>query len=512
MNNRYVIGIDIGTSGCKTILVDELGNAAYTKTVEYPLYTPRQGWTEQVPEDWWIAAVEGIQEVLSKSGIDPLAIKGVGLSGQMHGMVAIDRKGKVIRNAILWNDQRTAKQCDEITDTAGGPAQLLKMTNNLMLPGYTGGKILWMRENEPENYEKTVMILNPKDYLRYRLTGEFATEVSDASGTGLFDVKNRCWCTELLDMLHIPLSLLPICVESTDKTGVIRSDVSELTGLPDGIPVVGGGGDSVIQTTGMGLIREGILGLTIGTAGITAMGLGSFRENQSGRLQVFCNNAPDLWHVMGVAMTAGGAYQWYKNKLCEAEITKSKNNQADVYSILDAQAKESPHGSNNLLFLPYLNGERCPYSDPHAKAAFIGLTLQHNKNDMTRSLLEGVMFSQRQIYNLIVSLDKNIEVSEIILSGGGSKSPLWRQICADVFQSPVKTVSCSAEGGAYGAALVAGIGCDIWSSLDEAVRILRIESITEPDTNSKNIYDHLFSIYDPLYNQLKDTFSKLSIS
>ena len=355
------------------------------------------------------------------------------------------------------------------------------------------------------------MILNPKDYLRFRLTEVFMTEVSDASGTGLFDVRNRRWSLELLNILKIPLSILPPCVESADITGTTTDYVREQTGLPAGIPVVGGGGDSVIQTTGMGLIREGILGLTVGTAGIAAMGLGSFKENKSGKLQVFCNNAPDLWHVMGVALTAGGAYQWYKNNFCKAESSEAKRNQLDVYSILDRDASESPKGSQNLLFLPYLNGERCPYADPHAKAAFIGLTLQHSKSDMTRSVMEGVQYSLRQIFGLIDQLDDSIGVSEIILSGGGSRSALWRQICADIFQSPVKTVSGSAEGGAYGAALLAGVGCKLWQNIDEAVSCLKVETQTDPDPKSKDVYDQLYGVYNSLYPALKDSFRRLSV-
>lgn len=509
MDQLLVLGIDVGTSGCKTVLTDAGGHILATHTCEYPLYTPQPGWTEQDPEDWWQAAVQGVQRVIAQAGVPASAIAGIGLSGQMHGMVALAADGQVVRRAILWNDQRTAAQCREIIDCAGGPDGLLALTNNLMLPGYTGGKILWMREHEPVNMDRTRMILNPKDYLRFRLTGDYATEVSDASGTGLFDVRNRCWCRPLLDLLRIPADLLPRCVESTDVTGTVHATAAALTGLKPGTPVVGGGGDAIVQTTGMGIIRPGVLGITIGTSGVAAMGLDGFRPNPGGRLQVFCNNAPNLWHAMGVTISAGGALQWYKNRFCEAEIARAQAEQRDVYGILDNQAETSPPGSRRLLFLPYLNGERCPYADPDAKGAFIGLTLQHGKGDLTRSVMEGVSYSLHQVFDLFTQLDPDVTASRIILSGGGSRSAVWRQICADIFQTTVQTVSGSGEGGAYGAALLAGVGVGLTGSLDEAVQTLKTETVTEPDTHRRDIYTHLYGIYQSLYPVLSDSFRQL---
>lgn len=505
-----MMGIDVGTSGCKTILIDAAGRIVASRTVGYPLYTPQQGYAEQDPEDWWQAAIQGIRACLQDSGAEAESVVCVGFSGQMHGMVALDQNGAVIRRAILWNDQRTVAQCDEIIRLAGGLDVLLTMTNNQMLPGYTAGKILWLREKEPAHFERTRIILNPKDYVRFRLTGDYATEVSDASGTGLFDVRNRRWSTKLLNKLDIPIDMLPRCVESSEITGTITRSASELTGLKAGTLVAGGGGDAIVQTTGMGILRQGILGITIGTSGVAAMGLESFKKNDGGRLQVFCSNAPDLWHAIGVTITAGGAFQWYKNQICLAETAAAAAEQIDVYQYLDAQAAESPKGGKNLLFLPYLNGERCPYPDPDAKAAFIGLTLQHDKRDMTRSVMEGVQYSLRQVFELFTLLDKTIRVSGIITSGGGSRSKIWRQMCADVFQSPVRTVSGSAEGGAYGAAILAGVGCGIMGTLYDAVGLLRTETVTEPDPAAKNLYDHLYGIYCSLHPALSTAFHQLS--
>jgi len=511
MKNKYVIGTDIGTSGCKSILVDSSGRVVASATEEYPLYTPKPGWAEQEPAHWWEATLKTIKQILDKSPVFPGEIKAIGLSGQMHGLVALGKNHEVLRPAYLWNDQRTYKQCQEIYDAVGGREQLLKYTNNSMLPGYTGSKILWLKEEEPHNFYNSTMFLNPKDYIRYKLTGKFATEVSDASGTGLFDVKNRRWNKELLKILEIPPELLPECFESPDITGYITSEVAVETGLPKGLPVVGGGGDAVIQTTGSGLINEGILGITLGTAGIVAMGLNSYTFNSTGNLQVFCNNAPNKWHIMGVTLAAGGSLQWFKDVLCRYEVEQAKKTGVDAYQIIDlAIEKDSEPGSKNLVFLPYLIGERCPYPDPHAKGVFIGATLRHNHQDFARSVMEGVSFSLRQVYELITEMDLKLTAKEIRVSGGGSASKLWRQILADIFQLPVKTVSGSKEGGAYGAALVAGTGCNIWSSLEEATDVLKVETELVPDSTHKKIYEQLYGVYKSLYPTLKPAFDRLS--
>jgi xylulokinase len=506
-----VIGIDVGTSGCKSIIVDGSGTVVASALEEYPLSTPRPGWAEQDPAHWWAAAEKTLAAVLGAVPGAVGRIAGIGLSGQMHGLVALDRDRAVIRPAFLWNYQRTHAQCRQVFEAVGGEEKLLAYTNNSMLPGYTGGKILWLREEEPASWERVSVILNPKDYIRFRLTGELATEVSDASGTGLFDVKNRKWSDALLAKLAIPRAILPPCFESPEVTGRTTRAVMERTGLPQGTPVVGGGGDSVIQTTGTGLIREGILGLTIGTAGIVSMGLDSFKSNPAGKLQVFCNNAPDKWNIMGVTLAAGGSLQWFRNTLSAEQIRQAKEKGIGVYQIITGMAaEESVPGSRNLLFLPYLTGERCPHTDPNARGAFIGLTLRHGYADMARSVIEGVTYSLRDVYETITRADASLAVAEVRVSGGGSNSPVWRQITADIFQRPVHTVSGSAEGGAYGAALVAGTGCGLWADLSEAVSVLKVETETLPDPSRRPVYDELFGIYTGMYGTLKDTFDRLS--
>jgi len=510
MVGEYLIGIDIGTSGCKSILIDGEGKVIGYSLQEYPLLSPRPGWTEQDPADWWKAVQVSVWRLLRKTGISSNAVKCLGLSGQMHGLVALDKDCQVLRPAILWNDQRSMLQCQRIHEIVGGIPRLLELTNNQMLPGYTGGKILWMREQEPKLYKRTRLFLNPKDYIRYVLTGEFATEVSDASGTGLFDVRQRRWCDQLLTLLNIPIKRLPRCFESPEITGRITKTASEVTGLPVGLPVVGGGGDAVIQTTGMGLVKPGILGITIGTAGIVAMGLDRFHPNTDGRLQIFCNNSPGTWHVMGVTLAAGGSYRWFRDALCEVEKEKARQMGQEVYQIMEEIASAAPAGSRGLIFLPYLIGERCPYSDPAARGGFIGLSLQHGRPEITRAILEGVVFSLRDVFELINTMESSVK--EIRTSGGGSLSSLWRQIQADVFQCPVITVSGSREGGAYGAALVAGIGVGIWKSVNEAVKVLKIETETIPDPRNKQVYEKLYGVYHGLYKTLKPSFDAIAQS
>jgi xylulokinase len=507
MSQQYVMGIDIGTSGCKTLIIDENGQVSTRATAEYPLSTPQPGWSEQDPEHWWQAVISTVRQALG--GFQYVEdIKAIGLCGQMHGLVPLDKNGEVLRPAILWNDQRTGKQCQEIHELAGGISGLLKFTNNQMLPGYTGGKILWLRENEPEIYEKLRNILNPKDYIRYRLTGEYATEVSDASGTGLFNVRERQWSFPLLELLNISKDLLPKCYESSEVSGSLLNSVAAELGLPPGTPVAGGGGDAVDQTTGTGLVEPGILGTTIGTAGIVAMALDRCYDNPEGKLQVFCNNMPDKWHTMGVTLAAGGSLRWVRDMLGGAEKEVAHWVGKDVYELLTGEAEMADPGSEGLLFLPYLIGERCPHPDPQARGGFIGLTLRHNRCSILRSVLEGVIFSLKDVAQLIEEM--GIQITQIRTSGGGVLSDLWRQIHADVFNSEVITVSGSAEGGAYGAALIAGAGSGVWPSVEEAAQVVKTESVTMPIKKNVEIYDQMYQIYRKLYHNLKNTFDQIA--
>lgn len=508
---RCLIGIDVGTSGVKVLVLAENGRMLASAVEEYPLYTPYPGWTEQDPEDWWQGTIKALQRVLPSCA--EMEIAAVGMSGQMHGMVALDHEMQVIRRAILWNDQRTVSQCQMLTDLAGGPSGLLDMTNNQMLTGYTGGKILWLMQNEPVHYARTRLILNPKDYIRYRLTGVAVTEVSDASGTGLYDVRNRRWCHDLMQKAGMAPDLFPEVLESTDEAGKVTAYAAVVTGLPAGTQVSAGGGDAVISTTGLGLVKPGRIGITLGTSGVVAMGLPAFLPNPGGSLQVFRGNAPGSFTAMGVTLAAAGSYHWFRQALGQSEQADAERLGTSAFRLLDEEAGATNPGAGGLIFLPYLTGERCPIHDAKARGGFIGLTGHHSKGHFARAVLEGVACSLRQVYDLIGDAGRSqseavpMDGGEIVLAGGGAVSILWRQIFADCFQLPVRTVYGSAEGGSFGAVLVAGVTAGIWSDLAEAVALVRPESETLPLSGRRAVYDELYQTYTLLYPALKNVLS-----
>ena len=488
-----LIGLDIGTSGAKCIIADEKGDVLKSVTVEYPLYTPKPGWAEQEPSDWWKAVCEGCRKLTE--GFDGSRLVGLSLSGQMHGLVALDKGMQVLRPSILWCDQRTQAQCDEIKASVGGRSGLVKLTNNDMLTGYTGGKLLWMKENEPENYEKLCVFMCPKDYIRFMLTGEAATDVSDASGTGLYEVKNRRWCDHVISASGLDRSYFPKVLESSALAGQVTKQAAELTGLPEGLNVYAGGGDAVIQNTGAGLIKKGTLGVVIGTAGNVSMGLSEYADNPDGKLQLFCGNDRGLYQAFGCTQTAGGAYRWYRDTLAKGTD----------YRTLDEMAETSPIGSNGVVFLPYLIGERCPYPDADARGVFYGLSLSSNQADMTRSVMEGVTFSLKQVVDIMKSF---CPCEKVFTSGGGARSKLWRQMQADIFDLPVYTQKAAGEGGAYGAVMVAGVGSGVWSSLEEAAGLLQTDTETLPIRENTEKYREAYAVYDALYPALKNVWSK----
>ena len=431
-------------------------------------------------------------------------VRAAGLSGQMHGLVALDAKGAPLRPAILWNDHRSAPQCARIEERAGGLSGLLRMTNNRMLPGYTGGKILWLREEEPEIFARMAVFLHPKDYLLFRLTGARATDVSDASGTGLFDVRARAWCGELLGLLDLPESLVPECLESREIAGRLTRAAAAETGLPAGTPVVAGGGDSVIQTAGSGVTEPGQVQTTVGTAGIVACALDSCRENPGGRLQVFCNSEPGLWHCMGVSLSAGGAFEWLRRFL----ETAPGGAGGVEFDRMTALAESAAPGAGGLFFLPYLTGERCPHSNPDARGALVGLTLRQGPAEAIRAVREGVTFAMSDIAELMRGM--GADAREIRFSGGGSSGRLWRRLQSDVLGGDVVTVDGAAEGGAYGAALLAGVGVGRWPSLRTAAKILRETSRESPDPENRAVYDRAFPVYQRLYRSLESDFSRIA--
>ena len=502
------LGIDIGTSGTKTIAIDTTGAILASSSAEYPCSHPKPGWSEQDPELWWDATCKTVRGVLAQAGLHPADVVGVGLSGQMHGSVFLDANGKVVRPALLWNDQRTAAECIEIEQRAGGREALIRLVANPALTGFTAPKILWLRNHEPAAFAQVQQILLPKDYIRYRLTGTYATEVSDASGTLLLDVANRRWSQELLTKLDLDPKLLPACYESYEVSGEVSSLGSSATGLAVGTAVVGGGGDQPAGAVGNGIVRGGAVSATMGTSGVVFAHTEEPGFDPLGRLQRGCHAVPGAWHVMGVVLAAGGSFQWFRNELGQAEVEAAKVQGVDPYFLLTNEAASAPSGSEGLFFLPYLTGERTPHFDPDAKGAWVGLTVRHGRSHLIRSVLEGATYAMRDSLELIREMGVNI--SEIRLSGGGARNPLWRQIQADIYGHEVVTVNAS-EGPAFGVALLAQVGTGGFSSVPEACdATIKVVERTNLDPKSKATYDKSYPTYRQIYTDLRGTFKTIS--
>ncbi len=504
----YLIGVDLGTSGTKTVLFKEDGTVATSCTIEYPLYQPQNGWAEQDPADWWRAVCGTCKSVIAKAGIKASEIKGVGLSGQMHGLVMLDKAGNVLRKSIIWCDQRTAKECDEITKKVGAE-KLIQITANPALTGFTASKIMWVKNNEPENYAKCAHILLPKDYIRYMLTGEFATEVSDASGMQLLDVPGRKWSDEVLSALDIDKSLLGKVYESPEVTGMVTAQASELTGLADGTPVVGGAGDNAAAAVGTGTVEDGRAFTTIGTSGVVFAHTTKLSIDSRGRVHTFCCAVPGAWHVMGVTQAAGLSLKWFRDNFCHEEMIAADGMGKDPYYIMDKQAERIPIGSDRLLYLPYLMGERTPHLDPDCRGVFFGLSAMHTRQHMLRAVMEGVTFSQRDSVEVLRQM--GVDINEMLACGGGGSSPLWRQMLADVYGCPVKTVV-SKEGPALGVAILAGTGTGVYSSVQEGCRaVIKTNPPQNPIKENSTEYEKFYEIYRQLYPALKDSFKNLSL-
>ncbi len=503
-----LLGIDIGTSGTKTLICDDRGKVIATAMAEHPISSPKPGWSEQNPLDWWNAACVATKAVLKKAKLKPTDISGIGLSGQMHGSVFLGDGEEPLRPALLWNDQRTAEQCAEIESKAGGREKLISMVANPALTGFTAPKILWVRENEPKIYAKTKHILLPKDYIRFRMTGEYATEVSDASGTLLLDVKNRKWSDQLLSLLQIDRSLLPRLHESPEVTGTLARDPAKALGLAEGIPVIGGGGDQAAGAVGNGIVMPGIVSATLGTSGVVFAHSDVPTLDPRGRVHTMCHAVPGKWCVFGCMLSAGGSFQWFRNNLGQTEIALAKRKKVDPYELLIAAAERAPAGSEGLFFLPYLTGERCPYPDPNARGGWIGLTARTTRDMMIRALLEGVTCGMRDA--LEIMREMNIPLAQVRASGGGARSPFWRQLQADIYNQPIVLTN-AAEGPAYGAALLAGVGTGAFKSVEEACRVsIKQTARIAPNKKRAAFYDRYYTTYHKLYSDLKDRFGEIS--
>ena len=504
---EYIIGVDLGTSGTKTVLFDRTAQVVASAVEEYPMYQPQNGWAEQDPEDWWHAAASTCRQVLEQSGVDPKDVKGLGLSGQMHGLVMLDKNCRVLRRSIIWCDQRSGRQCEEITRRVGRD-RLIAITANPALTGFTAAKLLWVRENQPDIYARCAHILLPKDYVRYMLTGEFATEVSDASGMQFLDVPNRRWSQEVLDKLDIDPALLGKVYESPEVTGTITQEAARLTGLRPGTPVVGGAGDNAAAAVGTGVVRDGRAFTTLGTSGVVFAHTDKLAIDPQGRVHTFCCAVPGAWHVMGVTQGAGLSLKWFRDNFCYSEIISAQGLGIDPYTLLDKQAEKSPIGCNKLLYLPYLMGERTPHLDPDCRGVFFGLSAMHVRSDLLRAVMEGVAYSQRD--SLEVLREMGVDPEQMLACGGGGTSPLWRQMLADVYDRPVRTVK-SKEGPALGAAILAGVGAGLFPSVQEACEeLIQLNPPQEPIGENVPRYEKLYRMYTKLYPALKESFRELA--
>lgn len=494
------LGIDVGTGGTRALLIDASGRVVASATAEHaPMASPHIGWAEQSPEDWWRAAQSAITACLKKAGISGDEVAAVGLTGQMHGLVLLDDRGSVLRPALLWCDQRTGEECREITAKAGA-SQLIEWTANPALTGFTLPKVCWVRKNEPQIWARVRTVLLPKDYLRFCLTGDRASDVADASGTLLFDVVHRRWSKPMLELSDISEALLPQVFESPEITGRIHAEAAKRTGLKIGTPVVAGAGDQAAGAVGMGIVRAGAVSATIGTSGVVFAATEKPVLEPGGRIHTFCHAVPGRWHVMGVTQGAGLSLRWFRDQFGAGSKAAAEDGR-DPYEKLTEEAAQAPTGADGLLWAPYLMGERTPHLDPNIRGALVGITAQHSRSHVVRAILEGVAFSLRDSLTLFQEI--GVPIQSIRLGGGGARSPLWRQIQADVYGMPVEIVQAE-EGAAYGAAILAGVGGGAWPSVDAATQsVVRVKEKIAPLAKNVALLDQQYAEYRLLYPALR---------
>ena len=492
----HVLGIDVSTTATKAVLIDESGAVVGVGASAYGFSVPRPLWSEQDPELWWDGAVAAIRSVIATTGVPADEVVAIGLTGQMHGAVLLDVAGDVLRPAILWNDQRTATECDAIRD-ALGPERLIAITGNDALTGFTAPKLVWVRDHEPDVWRRIAHVLLPKDYLRLRLTGEYALDKADGAGTLLFDLAARDWSTEVLDALRIERAWMPPTWEGPEITGVVTAIAAAATGLRAGTPVVAGGGDQSANAVGVGAVTVGTMALSLGTSGVVFATTDRPLYEPHGRVHAFCHAVPGRWHLMSVMLSAGGSLRWFRDAIVPG---------VEFGDLVDAAAAV-PAGSGGLLFLPYLSGERSPHPDPLARGAFVGLTLTHDLRHLTRAVLEGVAFGLRDGLDLMIEAGTPVP-DQIRASGGGTESPLWRQILADVLGAEIATVSTS-EGAAYGAGVLAAVGAGWYPSVEAAsAALVTATPVASPGPDTE-AYRDAHAIYRELYPALAPTFHRM---
>ena len=499
MENICLIGVDVGTSATKVVAFDACGNVLAEHSEEYPLYQPYNGWAEQEPTDWANAAIIGLSEVVK--ALNDEKVVGIGVSGQMHGLVMLDENMNPIRRSIIWCDQRTVKECEEITEKVG-KERLFDITCSPALTGFTASKLMWVKNNEPQNYAKCKHMLLPKDYVRFCLTGTLYMDYSDASGTQLLDIKNRCWSKEVCDALDIDMSILPTLCDSCADCGNISLEIAKKIGLDNTCPVAAGAGDNASAAIGCGVVEDGDAFATIGTSGVVFAPTDEIKLDPKGRIHTFCSAVPNQWHVMGVTQAAGLSLKWVKDNLCVDISENAKKKRESSYAVIDKIAADTPIGSNGVMYLPYLMGERTPHLDPYARGAFIGLGGANTRNDMLRATMEGVSFSLKDCLEIFKEV--GVKPSKTVLCGGGAKSLLWRNMLTDVFNTETCTSS-STESCALGAAILAGVASGVYKTVKEGcVKSVFENDVLSPDFERTAEYNKYYSIYKKVYPALKE--------
>ncbi|HXY00143.1 MAG TPA: xylulokinase [Candidatus Limnocylindrales bacterium] len=491
-----LLGIDVGTGGTRAVLIDSNGRVISAATAEHaPMSSPQIGWAEQSPDDWWRAACQAIKACLAKGSKTPQDVSTIGLTGQMHGLVLLDGKDQVLRPALIWCDQRTGDECREITKQVGAE-RLIELTANPALTGFTLPKIWWVRHHEPQIWARVRSLMLPKDYVRFRLTGARAIDVADASGTLMFDVVHRRWSRPMLELSQLDEALLPEVFESPEVSGRLTEEGARLSGLRPGIPVVAGAGDQAAGAVGMGIVKPGAVSATIGTSGVVFAATSKPVLEPKGRIHTFCHAIPGRWHVMGVTQGAGLSLRWFRD-----QFGAGKDDGRDPYNRLAEEAAKTPPGADGLLWTPYLMGERTPHLDPNARCALVGITAQHTRAHVIRAILEGVAFSLRD--SLTLFQDIGVPIQSIRLGGGGARSPLWQQIQADVYGMPVELIEAD-EGGAYGAALLSGVGIGHWPSVDAACETsVRVAKRVQPNPAAAARMNLQYAEFRKLYPALR---------
>jgi len=504
----YYLGIDVGTSGTKALVMDARARVLATATAEHPVSAPRPGWSEQDPAHWWASTCKAVRMTVRRAGVDGKQVAAVGLSGQMHGLVLTDAAGQPLRPAIIWNDQRTAGEAVEIEAAVGGRAKLIRLTGNAAMTSFTLTKLLWVRKHEPKVYERARHLLLPKDYIRLRLTGEYVGDVSDMSGTLMLDQRKRDWSKKMLETFQVDRDILPPVIESHEVSGKLTAAAAAKLGLADGAAVVGGGGDQPVGAVGNGVVADGLTSATMGTSGVVYVHSRQYAVDPLSRVNTFCSSVAGEWCMFGCVLSAGGSYQWYRNVLGQAEIAAAKRKKVDPYELLTAQAAEAPAGCEGVFWLPYLTGERTPHADPLARGGWIGVHSRTTKAELTRSVIEGATFAMNDVVTLLKQ--RGAKIRQVRLSGGGARSTFWRQLQADIYGTTCATIN-TEEGPAYGAALLAAAGTGRFKNVREACKAgIRVTRTIKPTARAKRLYAAYYEQFRRLYPALKDEFARIA--